>query len=80
MKVIDFIHHLQWHDIPPTIQQEGIRSLLDTLGAAIIGRSTKTSRIIHEYAVSAYGGQGAFLARRSRSIPIRCCFCQWNDC
>ncbi|NET03353.1 MAG: MmgE/PrpD family protein [Merismopedia sp. SIO2A8] len=70
MQVIDFIHQLKLQDIPEAIQREGIRSLLDTLGAAIIGRNTKLSHIVNEYVVATYGGKGAFLWLDGREVSL----------
>jgi 2-methylcitrate dehydratase PrpD len=70
MQVINFIHQLKLPDIPEAIQQEGIRSLLDTLGAAIIGRNTHLSSIVNEYVVATYGGKGAFLWLDGREVSM----------
>jgi 2-methylcitrate dehydratase PrpD len=70
MQVIDFIHQLKLQDIPQSIQREGIRSLLDTLGAAIIGKSTQLSHIVNEYVVDTYDGKGAFLWLDGREVSL----------
>lgn len=70
MQVINFIHQLKLQDIPEATQREGIRSLLDTLGAAIIGHKTKLSHIVNEYVVATYGGKGAFLWLDGREVSL----------
>ncbi|HAT13698.1 MAG TPA: hypothetical protein DCS91_09125 [Microcoleaceae bacterium UBA11344] len=70
MPVINFIHQLKLQDIPEAIQQEGVRSLLDTLGAAIIGRKTHVSHIVNEYVVTVSGGKGAFLWLDGREVSM----------
>ena len=61
MNVIDCIHSITWNNLPDAVQHQARRCLLDTLGAAIGGRQTALSAIIHNIAASAYGGQGAQL-------------------
>jgi 2-methylcitrate dehydratase PrpD len=68
MPVYDFIHDLQWEDLPETTQREGIRVLLDTLGAAIVGRSTKISQVMHDHAVANHSGKGGFLWFDGREV------------
>ncbi|NEQ76028.1 MAG: MmgE/PrpD family protein [Okeania sp. SIO2C9] len=70
MQVINFIHQLKLEEIPEAIQREGIRSLIDTLGAAIIGHNTKLSHIVNEYVVATYGGKGGFLWLDGREVSL----------
>ena len=60
---IQFIHETTWHDLPQHVRNQARRCLLDTLGAGISGRATKLSRIVYEFAASAFGGQGAQLGQ-----------------
>lgn len=61
MDIITFIHELTWADLPPVIQQQARRCLLDTMGAALGGRKTAVSALIYDYAATVYGGAGARL-------------------
>jgi 2-methylcitrate dehydratase PrpD len=61
MDVITFIHELTWADLPPVVQRQARRCLLDTMGAALGGRKTAVSAIIYDYAATVYGGAGAQL-------------------
>jgi 2-methylcitrate dehydratase PrpD len=68
MSVSTFIHELRWEDIPVGAQQQARRCLLDTLGAAVGGRQTELSRIIHQYAAGVYQGMGAYLWLDGRAV------------
>src|SRR5665213_3042317 len=61
MSISAFIHDLRWEDIPAGAQRQARRCLLDTFGAAVGGRQTELSRIIHEYVAAVYQGAGAHL-------------------
>lgn len=65
---LDFIHDLTWHDIPPHVQRQARRCLLDTLGAAIAGRQTPLSRIIHNFSAANFAGRGAYLWLDGREV------------
>jgi 2-methylcitrate dehydratase PrpD len=56
MNPIDFIHNLTWDDLPKDVQNQARRCLLDTLGAAIAGKKTELSRIIHDFVAANYHG------------------------
>lgn len=51
----EFIRRLSFDQIPETIVWEGVRCLLDTLGVAAAGISTRMSSIARNHAVEAYG-------------------------
>jgi len=68
MSVSAFIHELGWDDIPAHVQLHARRCLLDTFGAAVGGRQTDLSRIIHDYAATVYQGQGALLWLDGREV------------
>ncbi len=59
MPVHEFIHRLNWEKVPVDVQNQARRCLLDTLGAAMAGRLTELSQIIHEYAAAVHPGAGA---------------------
>ena len=68
MDVGAFVHGLRWEDLPESVRSQARRCLLDTLGAAIGGRRTELSRIIHDYAAAAHGGGGAQLWLDGREV------------
>ncbi|MCP4625632.1 MAG: MmgE/PrpD family protein [bacterium] len=68
MEVIQFIHETSWDDLPAIVRGQARRCLLDTVGAGISGRATELSFIIHDFAVSAFGGQGAQLWLDGREV------------
>jgi len=57
MNLIDFIHNLIWNGLPKAVQNQARRCLLDTLGAALAGRRTKLSGIIHDFAAMTFPGR-----------------------
>jgi len=69
MNVGAFVHELRWEDLPESVRSQARRCLLDTLGAAIGGRRTELSRIIHDYAAAAHGGAQLWLDGREVSPP-----------
>ena len=68
MDLLRFIHELTWADLPPVVQQQARRCLLDTMGAALGGRKTDVSAIIYDYAATVYGGAGARLWWDGRTV------------
>lgn len=70
MNPIDFIHELQWQDIPADVQQQAKRCLLDTIGVAIVGRQTEVSRIIYNHVARHFGGNEAALWFDGRSTSL----------
>jgi 2-methylcitrate dehydratase PrpD len=65
--VFQFIHDLTWEDLPVEVRHQAQRCLLDTLGSAIGGR-TPASRIIHDFAAAAFGGDQARLWQDGRKV------------
>lgn len=68
---VDFIHGLQWRDIPVSAQHAARRSLLDTVGVAISATVTPTAKIICDHAASQFGAgdrEGASLWRDGRIV------------
>jgi 2-methylcitrate dehydratase PrpD len=61
MDVITFIHDYRWDDVPEEVKAQAHRCLLDTIGAAAGGHQTNLSRIIGDYAVGVYSGEGSAL-------------------
>jgi 2-methylcitrate dehydratase PrpD len=63
-----FTHGLAWDNLPPAVQHQARRCLLDTLGSAIGGRRTATAAIIHDFAAAAFGGDQAALWQDGRRV------------
>ena len=70
MKAMTWIHDLDWESLPKVVQAQARRCLLDTLGAAIGGRQTELSGIIHNFTASVFGGRGAHLWLDGREVSV----------
>jgi len=68
MNLSAFLHELDWDDLPPAVQQQARRCLLDTVGTAMGGRATALSRIIYDFTAAAFGGQGPALWLDGRQV------------
>lgn len=68
MKPIEFIHELDWSQIPAHVQHQVKRCLLDTVGTAIAGRRMRLSDIIYNFVYASFGGQGAHLWLDGREV------------
>jgi 2-methylcitrate dehydratase PrpD len=66
--ITDFIHDLNWADVPAEARRFAHLCLLDTLGAAVAGSHTAASRSTYDFVTVAYGGQGAALWLDGRSV------------
>lgn len=55
MNPIEYIHDLQFSDIPATAVHQARRCLLDLAGVAASGRMTNLSRIVHDFAFRQMG-------------------------
>lgn len=53
-KVIDFIHNLQWQQVPQPVQLATRYALLDLLGVAASGTATDLSKIIRQHAATQF--------------------------
>ncbi|MFT5111710.1 MAG: 2-methylcitrate dehydratase PrpD [Parasphingorhabdus sp.] len=62
MNYQEFIHNLQWRDVPADTQNMVRRCLLDLLGVAASGIQTQLSAVIRHHALSQFGA-GAASAR-----------------
>ncbi|MFZ0546405.1 MAG: MmgE/PrpD family protein, partial [Candidatus Promineifilaceae bacterium] len=68
MMVDEFVHDVGWGDLPVKVKGQARRCLLDVLGAAVGGRRTAVSGIIHDFAAAAFGGGGAYLWVDGREV------------
>lgn len=68
MTPIDFIHNLNWSDIPADVQHQSKRVLLDTLGAGIGGHRLPISKMIYALVAETFGGSGARLWLDGRQV------------
>ncbi len=66
--VSQFIHETRWEHLPAVVQHQARRCLLDTLGAAVGGRQTQLSHIVHNFAAANYAGGGAVLWFDGRKV------------
>ena len=66
--ITEFIHQTTWDSLPNTVQHQARRCLLDTLGAAIGGRQTELSNIVHDFSSMVYGGKGGQLWQAGRIL------------
>lgn len=60
-KVLEFVVDLQWDDVPPAVQHQGRRCLLDALGAAIAGMETPVGALMTAFAERHFRGDDATL-------------------
>ncbi len=56
MKASEFIHALHWQNIPDAVQARTKLCLLDLIGVAAGGSTTRLSRIVRDHAASEFGG------------------------
>lgn len=68
MESMEYIHEESWNNLPTSVRGQARRCLLDTISAAIGGRRTELSRIIHDFAASVYRGEGAPLWLDGREV------------
>lgn len=68
MGIIEFLHETGWEDLPDQVRSQARRCLLDTLGAALGGRGTALSDIVHDFAATVYRGQEADLWLDGRKV------------
>ncbi len=57
--VLRFIHRTTWEDLPPEVQHQSKRCLLDALGALIAGTAAPVSRLMAQIAREQFGGDAA---------------------
>jgi 2-methylcitrate dehydratase PrpD len=58
-RAVDFTLNTDWQDLPPEIQHQAKRCLLDTLGALIAGSQTPVAKIMRQMAREQFGGNQA---------------------
>jgi len=57
--VLRFVLETKWHDIPPDVQHQSKRCLLDTLGALLAGTQTPVGGLMAGIATSQFSGNDA---------------------
>jgi 2-methylcitrate dehydratase PrpD len=65
---IDFVLETRWRDVPPHVQHQVKRCLLDTLGALLSGTQTPVGRLMADMAARHYGGEGATILVDGRKV------------
>lgn len=58
-KVLQFILKIRWHDIPPEVQHQSRRCVMDTLGAMIAGTNTPVGTLMSQIAATQFNGNEA---------------------
>jgi 2-methylcitrate dehydratase PrpD len=66
--VAGFIANLDWRDVPPPVVERAKMCLVDTLGAMIAGRATRSTRIAADVAQAAWPGSAAHLVMNGASV------------
>lgn len=69
-RVSDFLHNLQWKDVPAPVQARAIDFLVDLLGVSAAGAGTRLSRIIRDHAAEQFaaGGPSASMMMDGRRV------------
>jgi 2-methylcitrate dehydratase PrpD len=57
--VLRFISEIKWHDIPPEVQHQSRRCLMDTLGALLAGTETPVAELMARIATAQFNGNEA---------------------
>ena len=69
--VIQFIRHTRWHDLPPAVQHQSKRCLLDALGALLAGVRTPVAEIMADLAQRQFpGDEATLLGRATRTSRV----------
>ena len=68
MNVCRFIHETTSESLPGEVLHQAGRCLLDIVGTAVAARRTELSRIVHEFAVESFGGDGGILWQDGREV------------
>lgn len=66
--VCRFIHQTTPESLPRPVLLQMRRCLIDTIGAALAGRRTELSRIVHDFAAVCCGGRGGMLWQDGREV------------
>lgn len=69
MTPLDFVHDLQWEDLPGAVRTQVRRCLRDLIGVAAGGLRTDLSRIIRDYAAEDFPGNAPILFESRRAAP-----------
>ena len=70
MTPVDFIHDLQWTDLPEEVKMRAELCLLDLIGVAAGGATTRLSRIIRDHAAGHFmGSRPMMFDHRTASAP-----------
>jgi 2-methylcitrate dehydratase PrpD len=70
-KVLEFIAHLEWGGLPPEVQHQAKRCLLDGLGGVIAGMETPVGALMAAFAERHFGGDDAtIVVSGKRTSPV----------
>jgi 2-methylcitrate dehydratase PrpD len=65
---IGFALGIRWQDLPPEVQHQTKRCLMDTLGALLAGVQTPVGRMMAQVAANQYGGSDATILVDGRKV------------
>jgi 2-methylcitrate dehydratase PrpD len=65
-QAIRFILQTKWPDLPPAVQHQARRCLLDTLGALLAGRQTPVGQLMADFAATQFAGDEATILADGR--------------
>jgi 2-methylcitrate dehydratase PrpD len=65
---VDFIQQTDWAALPPKVQHQAKRCLLDTLGALIAGTGTPVARLMAHFVAAQYAGDEATILVDGRRV------------
>ncbi|MEH6443799.1 MAG: MmgE/PrpD family protein [Oceanospirillaceae bacterium] len=69
-QTLDFIHQLNYEQLPEPVIQQAKRCLLDLIGVAAAGQSTKLSRIMSKFVQSQYPGEVPLLFENATASAV----------
>lgn len=69
-QTIDFIHQLQFDQLPPAVIEQAKRCLIDLIGVAAAGQSTRLSRIMSKFVQSQYPGDIPLLFEGAKASAV----------
>ena len=67
-QAIGFALGTRWQDLPPEVQHQTKRCLLDTMGALLAGTQTPVGRMMAQVAADQYGGSDATILADGRKV------------
>ncbi|HYL82229.1 MAG TPA: MmgE/PrpD family protein, partial [Candidatus Acidoferrum sp.] len=69
-RIADFVLGLRWQDVPPEVRRQASRCLLDLLGCAVAGVSSRVAGALRRVALRLGGAPGALVLGTERQLPL----------